>query len=181
MNQHAFSVMIHQLDGAVLVPVVPETAAGLATRLAAIPPWSTMKYSAGGMQSYLTAPDAACRRFAIMSDGALAGAAAIRWPWLKGPYLELIGLTPEFQGRGLGAAVLDWMEREAAVARARWLWLLVSSFNARAIAFYERRGFERTAALDDLAADGFSEILMRKRCAPVTTPALSVSAPARGA
>jgi diamine N-acetyltransferase len=171
---------IHQLDGVALAPVIPEAAAELAARLAAIPPWSTMNYGAGGIQNYLTASDAACRRFVITSDGALAGAAAIRWPWLKGPYLELLGLTPEFQGRGLGAAVLNWMEREATIAKARWLWLLVSSFNVRAIAFYERQGFERTATLDDLVADGFIEVLMRKRCA-VTTPARFVSPPAPAA
>jgi diamine N-acetyltransferase len=169
LSQHAFSATLHQLGGVALIPACPETAAELAVRLTSIPPWSTMNYSAGGMQSYLTASDAACRRYAIMSDGALAGAVAIRWPWLKGPYLELLGVTPEFQGRGLGAVVLNWMEQEAAIARARWLWLLVSSFNARAIAFYERQGFARTAALDDLVADGFSEVLMRKRCALLET------------
>lgn len=141
-------------------------AAALGRELAAIPPWSTMTYPASGLTAFLTRRDDASRRFVIVSGGAVAGVLAIRWPWLMGPYLELLGLTPPFQGRGLGAAALDWMEGEAARAGARWLWLLASSFNARAIAFYERRGFARVAPLDDLVADGFTELLMRKRLPP---------------
>jgi ribosomal protein S18 acetylase RimI-like enzyme len=163
LEQQAFSATLHSFDGVGLLPVTPAAASELARRLAAIPPWSVMNYPAQAMEDYLTRPDPAARRFSIMREGSLAGVAAIRWPWLRGPYLEMLGLIPEFQGQGLGAAALDWMERQASLAEARWLWLLASSFNVRAIAFYERRGFERTALLDDLVADGFTEILMRKR------------------
>lgn len=164
LSQQAFSLSVHSFGGIELSPVSPEAAAELAWRLASIPPWSIMNYPAEGIETYLNRPDTASRRFSITKDGALAGVAAFRWPWLRGPYLEMLGLTPEFQGQGLGAAALDWMEQQAALADARWLWLLASSFNGRAIAFYQRRGFERIAHLDDLVADGFTEILMRKRC-----------------
>jgi diamine N-acetyltransferase len=141
-----------------------EAAASLARQLASIPPWSTMNYPPEGIETFLTRHDTASRRFVIVKGNDLAGVVAVRWPWLRGPYLELLGLAPAFQNQGLGAAALGWMERQALLAEARWLWLLVSSFNARAIAFYRRQGFERTADLEDLVADGFTEILMRKRC-----------------
>jgi ribosomal protein S18 acetylase RimI-like enzyme len=171
LNRDAFALTAHRFGDAMqrpieLRPMTSDVALRLACRLAAIPPWSTMNYPAEGIGAYLTREDLASRRFAILREGALAGVLAVRWPWLRGPYLELLGLAPEFQGQGLGAAALDWMEREGSLVEARWLWLLVSSFNARAIAFYQRRGFERVANLDDLVANGFTEILMRKRCPP---------------
>jgi ribosomal protein S18 acetylase RimI-like enzyme len=45
------------------------------------------------------------------------------------------------------------------------LWLCVSAFNSRAIAFYERQGFQPVADLPDLVTPGFAELLMRKRLA----------------
>jgi ribosomal protein S18 acetylase RimI-like enzyme len=37
-----------------------------------------------------------------------------------------------------------------------------SSFNARALRFYARHGFEAAATLPGLVADGYDEILLRK-------------------
>ncbi|MEI9902060.1 MAG: GNAT family N-acetyltransferase [Hyphomicrobium sp.] len=67
------------------------------------------------------------------------------------------------QGRGLGAAFLAFMEREARAAEERNLWVAASEINVDAIRFYERHGFMATARLDDLAYDGRAEILFRKR------------------
>jgi [ribosomal protein S18]-alanine N-acetyltransferase len=41
--------------------------------------------------------------------------------------------------------------------------LCVSSFNARARAFYERHGYAKVGELPDYLIDGASEILMHKR------------------
>ena len=46
--------------------------------------------------------------------------------------------------------------------RSRNLWVCASSFNARALRFYERHGFARAATLPGLVADGYDEILLRK-------------------
>ena len=43
--------------------------------------------------------------------------------------------------------------------------MLVSGFNDRARAFYERHGFAPAATLDDLVRDGSCELLLRKRLA----------------
>ena len=86
----------------------------------------------------------------------------VRDPWLKGPYLELLALLPPFQNQGIGSGILAWLEREALVQAARNLWVCASSFNARALRFYERHGFAPAAVLPGLVADGFDEILLRK-------------------
>lgn len=81
------------------------------------------------------------------------------------PYLKLIAVDERARSGGVGAALLAEFERRAP-PKARMLTLLVSDFNAGAIAFYERHGFARAGALPDFAMDGVTEILMTKRRAP---------------
>ena len=45
-------------------------------------------------------------------DDKIAGVVAIRSPWLRGPYLELLCVLPDFQRQRIGADVLQWMEQE---------------------------------------------------------------------
>ena len=145
-----------------LRPLVPEACAGIAQAIVAMPPWSVMGTSAEAMTRYLAAEgDGACR-YVIEVGGAPAGAASVRYPWLKGPYLELLALFPAYQGQGIGAAMLRWFEDEACRHEARSLWACASRFNERALDFYRRHGFAETAVLPDLVADGFDEILLRK-------------------
>jgi GNAT superfamily N-acetyltransferase len=145
-----------------LRPLAPELCAGLAQGLAAMPPWSVTGTSAEAITRYLAAEGDGARRYVIDIGGTPAGAAAVRYPWLKGPYLELLALLPKHQGQGIGAAFLRWFEEEARRHEARNLWVCASRFNAGALAFYRRHGFAETAALPDLVANGFDEILLRK-------------------
>ena len=88
-------------------------------------------------------------------------AVAVHEDWLKGPYLQLLGLLPDFQSRGIGSSVMGWFA-ECAGPDTRNLWVISSAFNTGAIAFYRRHGFTEVATLRDLVADGFDEILLRK-------------------
>jgi ribosomal protein S18 acetylase RimI-like enzyme len=45
------------------------------------------------------------------------------------------------------------------------LWVCASDLNSRAIAFYERHGFNRVGIIPDLVAPGATELLVRKRLA----------------
>ena len=65
-----------------------------------MPPWSAMPYSAEAMARYLGAAEDGARRYVIEIDGAQAGAMAVRYPWLRGAYLELLAIRPGFQTRG---------------------------------------------------------------------------------
>lgn len=142
--------------------VTPELAAYLGPAVAAIEPWSRLDYPASSMTGFLATEDPALTRMVVFAGNTPAGVIAVRSPWLHGPYLQLLALLPPFQGQGFGATLLGWFERQAS-PRNRWLWLCYSSFNARAGDFYARHGFERVAGLPDLLADGFEEVLMRKR------------------
>jgi len=134
----------------------------LSAALAAIDPWARLSVSAAQLETLFTTRGEGAIPFAIRAGSQPVGAVVIRYPWLHGPYLNFLGLTPEHQRRGIGALVLEWMEREVQ-NRARNLWLCVASFNTPALRFYERRGFTPAATLDSLLADRFDEVLMRKR------------------
>lgn len=65
-------------------------------------------------------------------DGAVAGFAALHEGWLEHLYI-----APDYQGRGLGSALLDL----AMVRNPGGLQLYTFQRNARARRFYEARGF----------------------------------------
>ena len=89
---------------------------------------------------------------AVLQDEGLAGS----------PYLKSIAVAPEIRGHGVGTALLDFAEGRWR-GEARWFFLCVSSFNARARALYERRGYVGVGELPDQVVDGAAETIMRKR------------------
>jgi ribosomal protein S18 acetylase RimI-like enzyme len=140
------------------------SAGAVADAMCRIDPWLTLKARPGAMRDYLTGDDAQCCRLVLRLDGALSGVVAVRNPWLYGPYLALLAVLPAHQRLGIGSAILDWMTDEAG-AGARNLWVCASEFNRRAVAFYERHGFQRVGAIADLVAPDTTELLLRKRLA----------------
>ncbi len=159
----AFELKTHDTGAGLLRPLSPGNAERLGAALAAMPPWSVIGYPAERLAASFRRQPPSVRRFELLVDGELAGTVAIQDPFLHGPYLQLLAIFPGFQGRNLGSAILEWMEREARSQESRQLWLCVTTFNTRARAFYERFGFEEVAVLDKLATEASDEVLMRKR------------------
>jgi len=122
-----------------------------------------MEISRESLAAFLNADDASARRYAVMQDGALAGVASIRFPWLKGPYIELLAILPKFQRCGHGERILSFVESEALRRGLHNVWVCASQFNDGAARFYMRHGYREAATLPDLVADGFAESLLRKR------------------
>jgi ribosomal protein S18 acetylase RimI-like enzyme len=142
--------------------MTPEQAHVLGAALAAIDPWARFGTQVERLQGFLATVEANAPRFQVRYGGEVAGVIVVRHPWLHGPYLNLLGLLPAYQARGIGARLLDWFEVEAR-GQFRNLWLCVSSYNTGAQRFYATHGYEVAACLDALVKDGFDEILMRKR------------------
>ena len=90
----------------------------------------------------------------LMMQGALVG------------YIRSIALRPEWRSRGAGRALMAFAERRIHRESPN-VFLLVSSFNPRARAFYERLGFTAIGELPDFMLRGHSECLMRKSLGPV--------------
>lgn len=146
-----------------LAPFPASEADVLAAGFAAIDPWASYGYPAAALAAYLSGDEPTGVRFALLFDGGIAGAVGLQSSWLRGPYIRFLGILPAYQGRGLGAAVLAWIEAEARNAQERNVWVVASQINTGAIRFYERHGFATAAEFEGLAYDGRTEILMRKR------------------
>ena len=139
-----------------------EQAHELAELLAGMDPWLTLGFSAQGLYDYLDRVDDGLIRYAVSVDEKTVGVLAIRYPWLRGPYVELLAVAKAYQGRGVGKAILTWLEQEVKPFH-RNLWVVASSFNQPAIAAYEHFGFSKVGLLEDLVKDEFDEILLRKK------------------
>jgi ribosomal protein S18 acetylase RimI-like enzyme len=145
-----------------LAPLAPAECPSLAASIVAMEPWSVMEYPADRLSEFLASPDGGVTRRLIEIGGERAGVISVRYPWLKGPYLELLALLPPFQRKGIGGMLLQRFEREAVSREARNLFVCASSFNESALRFYRRHGFRDAAVLPGLVAEGYDEILLRK-------------------
>jgi ribosomal protein S18 acetylase RimI-like enzyme len=100
----------------------------------------------------------------VEDDGVASGFA---W-WLPkgglglGAYLRLIVIEPGHEGRGLGAALMDELERRAATFGKNFF-LLVSAHNTGARRFYAARGYREVGTLPSLVKPDIDEVLCHKR------------------
>ena len=156
------------LASCTLDPLAPGDAAALGARLAALDPWRTLGLSAAALARHLTRDDPSVARYVVRVEGEAAGAVALRDPWLRGPFLELLAVFEARQRSGLGREIVTWIAGTTRAAAPN-LWVTVSSFNDRARAFYAALGFQEIAVLPGLIAPEYDEILLR----------LDVRAPAR--
>jgi ribosomal protein S18 acetylase RimI-like enzyme len=138
-----------------------EDARLLADMLVRLDPWRTLGYTADGLARYFLRDDPGLHRYRIVAGSATAGVVCVRHPWLRGAYIELIGLDPVVQAKGFGGDVVAWIEDETRSEAAN-LWAFVSASNAPARRFYARQGFVKIAPVADLVAPGYAEILLRK-------------------
>jgi len=60
-------------------------------------------------------------------------------------HLVLLGVRPDHQGRGLGSALVRWLEKPALVAGIQVVRVEVRADNPRGIAFYEKLGYRERA------------------------------------
>ncbi len=146
-----------------LRPLPPGEPQRLGPVFAAIDPWSRLGYKADALSGYLGTLEKSAPRYAIMAGTEVAGAVGIRLNWLRGPYVQFLGILPEYQKRRLGSTFLAWLAHEAKRHGEQNVWVLASVFNADALRFYEVNGFERTGEIVDLVAPGTAEVLLRRR------------------
>ncbi|CAM2854254.1 GNAT family N-acetyltransferase [Slackia exigua] len=84
------------------------------------------------------------------------------------PYLHLIVVREDCQGRGFGRALMDFFENEILEDDGRRLvctnaFLLVNKDNDFARSMYEKRGYREVTELDGLFRRKATEVLMVKR------------------
>jgi|SRR5690348_4035326 len=81
-------------------------------------------------------------------------------------YLRSVAVREDWRGRGLGSRLIAFAETRIFRDHPN-AFLLVSSFNPRARALYERLGYEEIGELRDYILRGHSEFLLRKSIGPL--------------
>jgi diamine N-acetyltransferase len=163
MLKSPFSSRQYSLASCELNGMEDQNVRSISKVLACMDPWLRLGYTEDGLFRYLIRSDPSLYRYAIVMSEETAGVVCVRYPWLRGPYLELLAVFPPHQGRGTGREIVAWMKDECCGVSNN-IWTTVSSFNATALSFYKNSGFIEIAELPDLAAGGFSEILLQKKC-----------------
>jgi len=124
-------------------------------------PWTTLRRPLEACRAVLNDPE--FQVYLARVNGERAGFLVLDPRGVAGaPYLKSVAIAPEFRGHGLGTRLLAFAE-DVFRPRSRHFFLCVSSFNERARKLYERQGYQPVGAVQDLALDGESELIMFKR------------------
>lgn len=143
----------------VIAPPAQGDAEWCATLMAATEPWITLQRDLSGCRAALARPGT--ELFVARGHGGPVGFILVAPYGFAGlPYIASIAVAAEVRGRGIGSDLLRFADRH--FAGRRHLFLLVSSFNARAHALYRRHGYERVGELQDFVVPGYSEIILHK-------------------
>jgi GNAT superfamily N-acetyltransferase len=162
MNEQAFNKTVIPLTGCVLTRSLSGTDIELlSAEFAASEPWLTLGVSALVLKNYLLREDASLYRYAVHVENNLAGLCCLRYPWLHGPYIELLGLIESYRRHGIGTQLLNWAETETRYENNN-IWLAISSFNHEAMEFYSRHGFKQIGKIEGLVHPEYDELLLRK-------------------
>jgi len=135
----------------------------IAGEFANMDPWKRLDFSSNSLAGYFGKTDENLFGFGVILNQNIVGVITVRHPWMRGPYLEFMGLLPSAQNTGIGRQLLSWLESQAKEANQRNIWTAVSEFNGAAYRFYTGFGFKKIASLDNLVSDNFAEILLRKQ------------------
>jgi ribosomal protein S18 acetylase RimI-like enzyme len=164
IEEKPFSSTYYRLASCGLQRMEDRHADVIGRTLACMDPWRRMGYTATGLFRYLIRNDPSQYRYSIVLAEEIAGLVCVRYPWLRGPYIELLAVFSPYQGRHFGREVIGWAMNEM-MQIAGNVWATVSSFNTPARLFYQNNGFVEIAELPELVNSGFNEILLRKKCA----------------
>jgi ribosomal protein S18 acetylase RimI-like enzyme len=92
--------------------------------------------------------DQSGRSLAVARDAAnaIVAAAAVSWSFETAQprfaVLQDLAVEPSLRSKGLGATIVEFVEREAQARNARWLFLESGKNNRRAHAFFERQDYQ---------------------------------------
>ena len=137
-------------------------ALAMSAMLATMDPWRTLGYSADQLARYMVRDDPGLYRYLVRIEDKPGGVIGVRYPWLRGATIEVIGVAATQQNNGLGSTLVEWLVQHTR-GEAGNLWAVVSAFNSAARRFYAARGFVEVATLPDLICAGYEEILVRKQ------------------
>ena len=99
-------------------------------------------------------------------DSQLVGYASFRYVGKQGD-VNTVAVASDQQGKGIGSALMDWLESKAVLRNVREIFLEVRSDNEAAIKMYAARGYERIDIRRNYYGNTIDANIMRKRVANV--------------
>lgn len=99
-------------------------------------------------------------------DSQIVGYASFRYVGREGD-VNTVAVAESHQGRGIGTALMDWLESQAAFRNVREIFLEVRSDNEAALKMYASRGYERIDIRRNYYGNAIDANIMRKRVANV--------------
>ena len=99
-------------------------------------------------------------------DSQLVGYASFRYVGKQGD-VNTVAVASDQQGKGIGSALMDWLESQAVLRNVREIFLEVRSDNEAAIKMYATRGYERIDIRRNYYGNTIDANIMRKRVANV--------------
>lgn len=95
-------------------------------------------------------------------DSQLVGYASFRYVGKQGD-VNTVAVASDQQGKGIGTALMDWLESQAALRNVREIFLEVRSDNEAAIKMYDARGYERIDIRRNYYGNTIDANIMRKK------------------
>jgi [ribosomal protein S18]-alanine N-acetyltransferase len=129
--------------------------------MAASEPWISLNRSFEDGMILMHQPADEIQAFIAIEASTPLGFVLIK---LKGAfvgYIQVIAVSPQARGKGIGSLLLDYVEA-IIFQKSPNAFICVSSFNHRARKLYESRGYQLLGTLDNYLENGFSEHLLRK-------------------
>ena len=99
-------------------------------------------------------------------DTEVVGYASFRYVGKQGD-VNTVAVSSGHQGKGIGTALMDWLESQAALRNVREVFLEVRSDNEAAMKMYASRGYERIDVRRNYYGNAIDANIMRKRFANV--------------
>ena len=99
-------------------------------------------------------------------DSEIVGYASFRYVGKQGD-VNTVAVASDQQGKGIGTALMNWLESQAALRNVREIFLEVRSDNEAAIKMYATRGYERIDIRRNYYGNTIDANIMRKRVANV--------------
>jgi GNAT superfamily N-acetyltransferase len=150
----------------VISPITPDDYAAAAEAIASGPVFQWYGMTRDSSRAVVEA--AAAGTVVARVDGDVVGVAIFRddGPMPVPAYLRILAVKEGSRGRGVGRALLRYVE-EQAFRRGPNLFLCCVDRNVEARRFYEREGYTMVGPLPDLIAPGITEVLLRKTLGPI--------------
>ncbi len=113
-----------------------------------------------------TINDSTIELFLALQENKILGFAAVQMNGVFTGYIKNIAVKEEFRNQKIGLQLLKFVEERIFTERKN-VFLCVSSFNKKAIRFYERNGYEKVGELKNYLINKHSEFIMRKTIGPL--------------